>query len=144
MQIKIRSFIPEDLNFILNSWLHSFRDCSRFAQTIPDHIYNKYHSLVIQRILERKVDCLIASDEEEKGLIYGYAVFEKNLKQDIFHYVYVKRAFNLQGIAKKLIKEAPFKVEHAYASHMTAIKHKDQGIFCLVKHLNLIHCPYLV
>ncbi len=139
-EVKIRPHQVDDLHFIYNSWLNSYRDSSEFAKKLSDKIYFDYHKKIIERILHSRVNTqvIVACNADDEDLIYGYAVFElAPLK--IFHYVYVKRPFGGFKICSMLMDKAPFPLnEEVYASHMT---HKGEK---LIKKYNMVYNPYLV
>jgi len=136
----IREYTSDDLVFVNNSLLMSYKDSSDFAKSVPKEIYFRYHHQVINNILDRaSTKCFIACPETDHDLIYGYAVFETIARQNIFHYIYVKRAFCRFGLGEALMRAAPFTLdESCYASHMT---HKGKKI---IDKLGLIYCPYLL
>ena len=135
-EIVIREFRTEDIPFITNSWLTSFRDQSFFTRDIPKHIYFKCHGELASRILQRHTSLtLVAASKEDSDIIIGYLVTEKTRGYDIVHYVYVKRAFNGLGICKLLFGAAG---EFEYASHLT------RSGKSLIEKLDLKYCPYLL
>lgn len=133
-EIKIRNLRAEDKPFIINSWLKSYKE-QPFAKDIPKDIYYKFHSEIIRDILNRETTkVLLAVATEDEDVIVGYVVLEEG-RINIFHYIYVKRAFNNLGIAKRLIKESGIK--KGYATHLT----KSGKPF--IDKSGLIYNPYL-
>jgi len=137
--VTIRETVKEDENFILNSWLHSYRE-SQFASQISRSIYFTFHEQLLKALLKREtIKKLVAVSQDEKDLIYGYAIYEVMGDYKIFHYIYVKRPFSGFGIAKELLKNAPFPLQKGvYASHLTYKGKK------LVEDNHLTYCPYLL
>jgi GNAT superfamily N-acetyltransferase len=100
LPVKIRDFRDEDLNFILNSWLKSFKP-SYYAGSIPDDMYWDVYESVFRRILKNS-DVNVACDPESEYTIYGYSVTE-DLDVPVVHWIYVKQPFRSLGIAKDLV-----------------------------------------
>lgn len=140
-QYVIRKITEADFPFIYSSWLHSYKDSSDFAKRINREIFYQFHHKVVERILLRPTTIgMVACAETDQDLIYGYAIFESIADQDIFHYIYVKKAFGGKfGISENLLKAAPFSIDKkVYASHMTYKGRK------LIDKFGLIYCPYLL
>lgn len=94
----IREPVPADLNFIIDTWLKSFRQHSKtFKSYISTKDYNEFYRKVILSVLQ-KSNVYIAHSIEDQSQIYGYAV----VNQDVVHYIYVKSPFRRFGIAKSL------------------------------------------
>ncbi len=139
-RLIIRKAEADDLPFILSSWLSSHSEFRRLSPKIPPDLYFKLHRPVVEDILSRPTTTIhMAVNAEEPSLIYGYAVFETlDPETNIFHYVYVKRAFNDFGIATTLIKSAPFDMYKAYITHLT-----HRGMQCFSKY-NFNYCFYFL
>lgn len=102
--IKIRTYKEDDTNFILNSWLKSFRNAP-FSQNIAAHLYFEVQKRIIQHCLERhdiRVIC-VADDEYH---IVGYCSFNENDAGVVnVDYLYIKSPYRRFGLAKELIKD---------------------------------------
>lgn len=95
----------EDLPFIFNSWLKSFRDSPQ-VQGVPNTLYYaEQHALIGQLLKDSYV--LIACNPDDPGQIYGYAVGCAKPEPDhsVLHWVYVKHPFRNFGIAKALVHD---------------------------------------
>lgn len=117
-QFTIRTAKNEDLGFILNSWLKSYRD-SIFSQSIKDYNYYPYQEERIKGILNAEGSAaLIVCDPEDEDHILGYVVF--NAFGPMLHYIYIKRHFRGFGLAKYLLE--------GVKAHWG--EYKDQPVIC--------------
>jgi hypothetical protein len=138
--VVIRPFQPaEDTNFILSSWLRSYRLSSQFAHRITDAIFYHYHQLIVQRILTRS-KILIACLPDDPSVIIGYLVYEQYAEQPLIQYAYVKKPFRNEGVLTSLIEAAEIDLEQpAQFSHMT------EASEAIARHFpKLTYNPYLI
>jgi hypothetical protein len=107
-EIIYRDATIDDVNFILSSWLKSYRPS---APLVSDEVYFREHKALVMQLIQRSA-VHIACDPSYPLSIYGYAVVE----QGAVHYVYVKFALRKFGVARALLKragvESPFAVSH--------------------------------
>lgn len=98
-KVKLRPAMKEDLNFILNSWLKSYRS-SPFAAKMINKVYFSNHQEVIKSILADNL-ITVACNPEDEGQIFGYMVFN-TLPGNVLliHYTYIKHTYRRMGIAK--------------------------------------------
>lgn len=99
LPLVLRPGVPEDLAFIVDSWVMSFR-----GQAIARDAgrgYMRDMKWLVRRLLEQCA-ILVAADEDEPGAIWGWAATRGNA----ILYVFVRREFRRQGIAKRLL--APY------------------------------------
>lgn len=137
--VIIRAANEDDYAFIMDSWLNSHAESRIFSPIIQRELYFKLHRPLVEAILHRPTTLShIAANGEDPSLIYGYAIFEKLKDLNIFHYIYVKRAFNGFGISNILLKSAPFPIEGAFITHLTK---KGQYVF---GKYNFNYCFYLL
>lgn len=135
-QVRIRAATEEDVNFIFNSWLKSFRD-SAFARNITDTVYFDQHHKVLEDLL-KSCDVLIACNNINSGEIYGYIVTERVSGIFVTHFAYTKHLYRGLGIAKSLFKEAgaDFSVASVYT-------HSTKSSERYAEKYNLVHNPYV-
>lgn len=126
--ILVRPYVPStDHNFILSTWLKSYRDAN-FCKGVPSEIYYKEHGRIVEWLLANH-STLIAVDPEAPNVIWGWV----NGTSKTLNYVYVKHAFRKMGVAKTLILHA--NVEQPYlVTHLTPLVQQD----------NIIYSPYLL
>lgn len=100
--VKLRAPNKADLNFILNSWLKSYRN-SGFAAPMINPVYYKNHEPLLKDLLSSNL-ITVACNPLDEGQIYGYVVFNY-LPGDILvlHYIYTKHSFRRFGIAKQIM-----------------------------------------
>lgn len=136
LAIRVRPANEEDVPFIFNSWLKSYRN-SFFARDIHSTVYYSEHHKVLEKIIKNN-SVLVACNPEESNQIYGYIISGKVQNVIVVHYVYVKQPYRNLGIAKLLgaavghDKEVP-----GFHTHTTRLG-RDLAI-----KFNLIYSPYL-
>jgi GNAT superfamily N-acetyltransferase len=120
--IEIRQGNSSDANFILNSWLKSYRE-SEFGSDIPKHTYFVgHHELVTKAIQRSQVFCAVS--KEDSSQIYGWICLEpgKESKVPSLHYCYVKHPYRGWGIARSLLL-------HALDQELFSFSHLPDGKF---------------
>jgi GNAT superfamily N-acetyltransferase len=130
-EIDTRIGTFDDLNFVFATWLRSYRHDSAFARSISNDIYYHWHHKIIENAIRRGAYIVIAHPKDSPEVIVGYACVEGST----LHYVYVKKAFREMGIARTLLKHAPFK-EY---THIT-----ENGKLILDLCPGIIYNPYLL
>lgn len=146
MQIQIRKFIDPDTDFIYSSWLNSYKNDSSFARKIARSIFFKWHQKIVKIILSRPSTTIsIACFDEMPEVILGYMIHEKQKEdedeKDIIHFVYVKKDYRKQGIAKLLIESQSIHLNESLFTHFTDtlydLKIKE-------KHPKFMYDPYRI
>ena len=137
IEIQYRPITEDDMSFILNSWLKSYRN-SEFAKDLANPVYFENHSKIIQHLLA-KSNVIIACNPEELTQIYGYSVFEQYESVTILHYIYVKFPYRKFGIAKNL-----FSFAQPDPKEFTLISHIPRNLDKLSKKFNLIFDLYRI
>lgn len=131
-EILLRQLTADDIPFLYDSWLNSYRDSPFFSKKIRSSIFFKFHRKIVSKLLE-KSQVIIAAAKEDPDIIIAYIVFDETKR--ILHYVYVKEPFRHLGIASKLLDIAALhKME--LATHFTIKGEK------IAKKLHLRYCPY--
>lgn len=131
MSYMIRMYDPEnDHNFILNSWLKSYRynDASQ-AISIPKEIYYTVQAALIHKLLIN-YPTFVMCDESDPSIIWGYINFET--ESNTVNYIYMKSAFRRLNLASKLLSDAGIDKTSINTTHLTS----------MVDHRNLIYNPY--
>ena len=133
LDISLRNIVQEDVSFVFNSWLKSFRTgimCSR----VENSIYFSEHHKLIERLIRRS-KVTMAVDPKEPGNILGYIVYEHIDGVFVLHFLYVKHTFRNMGIGRQLCNSTGHNFETAgCASHMTNVGQKLQHRYNLVYH----------
>lgn len=131
--VMTRAFQPEDLNFILSTWLRCYRYNSHTVNRVPSRVFYAEHQKFIERLL-KKSTALIAVMKEDPSVILGYLVSEPNT----LHFCYVKKACRGEGIGRQLLKDSGFDLSRETEfSHFTT----EMDAICR-KFPTLIFNPY--
>jgi hypothetical protein len=110
-QIKIRNFLPTDINFLTHAWTNTY-ERSRNNDYIRPEKYKNFMAKMISATLNR-AECKVACSLEDPNEILGFAVYEDAL----LHFVYVKTAYRTLGVATALL--ANLNKENLIISHET-------------------------
>jgi ribosomal protein S18 acetylase RimI-like enzyme len=136
--IRMRKATDEDVSFIFNSWLKSFRDSGFLCRAVPNTIYFQNHHKIIQKILKRSV-INIACNPQDLSQIYGYVIGEYIDNIFVLHYIYVKHSFRKMGVARQLYNTFNHDTGNASCcSHLTKMTEK------FLPKYNLVYHPYVV
>jgi GNAT superfamily N-acetyltransferase len=123
LPIAFRHTHAEDIPFIFNSWLQSYRH-SIHVKNIANTVYFGEHHKVLERIMKRS-EAIIACDPTDQTQIFGYIVYEIITGVLVVHYAYVKLPYRKLGIMKQLLEKAGRKVNHHFVyTHETHTAHK--------------------
>lgn len=101
LPIVIREKRDSDTNFILNSWLLSYRTSNGFPR-MSKRDYYAIHEPKFKRILSQSTVC-IACPQDDADALVGYCVFRE---PSTLHWVYVKYPYRKLGIAKMLLNKS--------------------------------------
>lgn len=103
-QVIVRPGVVEDVPFIFNSWLKSYRDASA-VQGVPNNIYFPKHHDVIERVLAGQgLQVLVVCNKEHPEQIYAYLVASLENAELTIHWLYTKHPFRRLGMATQLYK----------------------------------------
>lgn len=92
-----RDMVPSDVDFILASWLRSYR-LSPLVQEIAKDIYFREQNRIANRLLVASDVTLLVSAEDPDTIIAWISS-----KNHWIHYLYVKHQFRRMGLAKRLV-----------------------------------------
>ena len=134
---RLRPMVEDDLAFIFNSWLKSYR-FSHFGEKITNTIYFEDHHRLIEKILNNS-KVLIACNPSDSSQLYGYAVVGEDDGILIVHFLYVKHTFRNMGIGKTLLDAVGHSSDVASVyTHHTRMADK------LSSKYNFVYHPYLM
>ncbi len=157
---RIRSAEPDDIPFIVLTWLQSFWQESVWANRVTWQVYKGTegkpgHEEIITRLLSQSA-VLVACNPEIESEIAGYFVYEPDPL--IAHWAYVKPAFRRLGIARALLKASALpqdlrgvRITHATRSWCT-VKPLRDSVGNVIKPAKIgieerfkgaVHDPYL-
>jgi ribosomal protein S18 acetylase RimI-like enzyme len=129
----IRPATTNDFNFIISTWVQSFREHSG----VEYKTYNKHQNQLVRDILSRAIT-IIACAKEDPNLIHGYLVFEKTGEDTALHWSYVKSFYRNMGIAKEML--AQIKKNEIYFTHKPT---KEGWLLKKIEEMGMLFCPYL-
>lgn len=133
----LRPLTAEDIPFVFNSWLKSYRESPQVVG-IPNTIfYDKFHK-VIEEIIPKSVT-IVAHDPEDPKLIYGYIVVEYTGKDLVFHWAYVKHPFRGFGLGKALEQEI-LTISHDKVVYTSRTRTTDS----LMRSRNYLYDPFIL
>ena len=135
--IRLRKANQEDVGFIINSWLKSFK-YSTWCRNVTNTIYFAEHHKIIERLL-KNFDTVIACNDNDPSQIYGF--INAGSVDGIFclNYIYVKQAFRNLSVGKALLNS--FEHDPSTASVYT---HHTRIAERLAAKYNMIFHPYLL
>ncbi len=111
----IRSALPEDLNFIMATFLRGLYYGDPWYQQIPKDIFMDYYSRSAKAAWESpRIKIQVACLKEDHNVILGYSITSADDLAVVW--VFVKLAWRKQGIGKSLLPAAP-----VFATHLTTI-----------------------
>lgn len=101
----VEPYSPELSGFVYETWT---RDYSRQPSNrrMPSQAYYPYQRGVIDQLLERGAQVLVAYDAEQADQAYGWLCCELDGPALVLHYVYVKLPFRELGIGHALLTAA--------------------------------------
>lgn len=136
VEVSLREGIAEDRNFILSTWLKSFRKTRDNKRMIND-VYYPNQTETIERTLD-KAQTLTISNPQDNSHIYGYIVFESTPKALILHYAYTKRTYRRFGLFKNALKSILSKDKRIIIA-----THANDNFDMLQPKYGLIYNPYM-
>lgn len=136
LPILLRPANAEDVGFIFNAWLKSFRNAA-MVRNVANEIYYAEHHKLIEDLL-KKYEVVIACNQDDASQIYGFIC--AGLTDNVFtvNYVYVKHTFRRMGIAKALLNS----FEHN-SEFIGIYTHQTRNAKELADKYNFIHHPYI-
>ena len=136
-QIRLRPIIEDDLPFLYNSWLKSYR-LSHFAEKVTNTIYFQDHHKLVERILQNS-KVLMACNPSDPSQLYVSVVASSLDHISVVHFLYVKHTFRNMGVGKTLLDATGHSPDKASVyTHHTRMAEK------LAAKQNFVYHPYLL
>jgi hypothetical protein len=135
--VKLRPANENDVGFIFNSWLKSFRK-SNFAKNIDNTIYYENHHKLIEKLVKSN-PVIVACDSKDETQLFGYICASNSSGILVIHYAYVKHSFRNMGVCKLLLSS--FNHSKDVASIYT---HHTNASEKLSSKFNSVYHPYLL
>lgn len=104
--VHLRPLRESDLNFVRSSWLKSNARTVRGVVAQDD--YYRLHWEIAMGLLDRPlVRAVVACSRDDEDQLLGWACGEASTPRAraLAHYVYVKRTFRGQGLARALVED---------------------------------------
>ena len=99
---RYREAKAEDLPFILDAWIRSFRN-SPFGRTLTDEAYRQIQSEAVTQILQ-VASVLVVCLADDPDCIIGFVCHGKTKEGfTLIHYIYVKHSYRNAGLAQQLV-----------------------------------------
>lgn len=135
--LKIRSATEEDIPFICNAWLKSYRS-GYLCREVANTIYFAEHHKLIDRLI-KKSNVMIACNPEDPTQIFGFSCNEIVDNVYVLHFIYIKQTYRNLGIATHLLKNSGFnpKVGSCH-THSNKVSVRLQAKY------NSVYHPYLL
>jgi len=119
--VAFRLMRESDKNFIINSWLQSYRN-SPTTVSVSNGVYYTFQSRIIETILDYSTP-IMAVDTEDDNIILGYICAQIcAMEKMIVDWVYVKHNFKNFGLASALIGE----MQEAYPVKVIEYTHQPK------------------
>ena len=101
IRVVLRQALPQDKDFIMDAWLQSqYYSNPDYLGQIPTHLFFVLYTYFIKAILFKPDTCAwIATDVDHPSWIVGFSVYQGQS----LYYVYVKKDYRKQGLAKLLV-----------------------------------------
>lgn len=140
----IRHATKEDVSFIYNSWLRSFKDSSPWAKLIPNQVFFDNHKKVVSKLL-RDSFVFVACNPDMADQIFGYIVCQPTVgKVAVVHYVYIKQPYRRLGIGAALFDRMLHACEHDRTFPVVAT-HATYALEVLnTKRIQIVYNPYVL
>lgn len=115
-----------DTNFILSTFLRGLYHGNYYFKNIDSDIFYRNYEQVVKNILSRStVEVIVCCLKEEPSVIIGFAILES---KEILHWIYVKRAWRVQGVARSLVPIDLQYVTHLTESGKSILKKQERNI----------------
>lgn len=113
----LRDLTKEDLPFLYNSFLKSYRD-SPAVKSVPNSIYYAGQHAIIETIIASPhATIFIACNPDDIQQIYGYALGEMHDTTAVVHWIYCKHPFRGNGIGTALVGALIKDAQTIYYTH---------------------------
>ncbi len=111
--------MSEDLAFVLDSWGSSFYDGVKVHKRLSPDEFHAFHRPIRERFFSKpNTAVIVCHPDDDPWLIMAWIAVEQIPSGLILHYLYVKSAFKLQGLADQLIGRTLSKGP-VFFSHLT-------------------------
>lgn len=106
---EIRDYTEADKNFVMATFLRGLYYGDSWFSKIPKQVFMDNYKLVAEHLLTKSV-VKIACLPEDPEVIIGYSILSADYSA--IEWVYVKKAWRLKGIGRRLVPKYPTAVTH--------------------------------
>lgn len=138
LPVDIARATVDNLNFIRDSWLKSYRD-SAWVAGIPSAVFYPFHGIKVDMLLNES-DVRIAHYRKDPNQVYGWIAARVYDTELIVHYIYVKSTFRKFGIGRDLLSS----VCEGYLDKKITATHRTWSNVWLDSKLKIEYNPYLI
>lgn len=142
LPLQIRPATNEDISFIFNSWLKSYREKGTACRNVEQKIYYENQHRLIERLLEKiapEGGVRVACNVNDPTQLFGFICAERVEGVFVIHYIYVKHSMRRFGIGSALLNS--FDHDPSVASAAT---HQTSASYRLEPKYRVIYHPYLL
>lgn len=100
--VAFRPMAPGDVNFVLDSWLRSYRE-SPWAGCTPNNVFFQVYHEAIEGLLARGAKVEVACAKHDPDKILGWICSEAVKGGSCVHFTYIKDPYRRMGLATELI-----------------------------------------
>lgn len=137
---KTRAAQTSDFNFIINSWLKSYRNTPLITD-VPNSIFFKNHAELIHNILAKATTIVITAPDDDQHL-FGYLVYEVKDGALTLHFVYTKLVYRNLKLIKTIVEQ--LKSQLQLATDIIFCTHLPKSYQSLKGKKEIIFNPYLL
>ena len=104
--IRFRRMLEEDRDFIVHSWVESFRYSGDVGPIHVRHQWDAYSNTVDEILDDEHTEVWVAlnpKDDDDRSNLYGYICVGGGRALPVLHFVYVKTVFRRMNVAKRLL-----------------------------------------
>lgn len=124
--VQIRGARKDDISFIFDSWLRSWRK-SPWAGVVPNNVYFPLTRSVIEQLVARGAEFKVACLADNPDLILGWICHELTGPDAVVHYVYTKDPYLSLGIGEALVAAIPGNKPGFYTFRYRQVSEACQG-----------------
>lgn len=138
-ELLIRKFRDTDKDYIMSTWLHTYRNSSRCWHVAAKEYYF-YEAKRMEFLLENQNTVVLCSPDNPDVLL-GWCVYKPINDNLCLHYILIKQEFQGMGLAKKFLKTIcqeelghddieGIRMVYTYSNkigHKIRTKYQDQG-----------------
>lgn len=135
-KVRIRPMVDSDFNFIINSWLKTYKYSGPHVKRMLDRVYYEFYEPKVKDLIKRS-DVYVACLREEPEVIVGYLAIERKDEHDIIHFCLVKDLWQKIGVARYLL-------EAAAPVHPTFFTHWTSPMQSLINKIDFVYNPFLI